>query len=74
MADGGRFKYAVSNSNISTYTLGFEFDHVMMGVYLPAVEEWSGVFVEGGWRCVEKHLIELFTLSIIFELESLDSK
>ena len=46
----------------------------MIGVYLPAIEEWSGVFVEGRWRCVEKHLIKLFTLLIIFELESLDLK
>ena len=74
LVDGAHSKYAVSDDNIPTFTLGFEFGHAMMGVYLPTMEEWEGVFVEGGWRCAEKHLIESFTLSVVFELEPLGSK
>ena len=73
LVDGTRSKHAVSDDNIPCFTLGFEFGHAMMGVYLPTMEEWDGVFVEGGWRCVERHLIESFTLSVVFELEPFDS-
>ncbi|KAM4059846.1 methyltransferase [Hirsutella rhossiliensis] len=62
-------KHAVSEDNIPVFTLGFELGHAMMGVYLPTLEEWEGVFAEGGWRCVKKHLIETLTLSVVFELE-----
>ena len=72
LLDGARSENAVSDDKIPVFTLGFEFGHAMMGVYLPTMEEWEGVFVEGGWRCVEKHLIESLTLSVVFELEPLD--
>ena len=72
LMDGARSKHAVSDDSIPIFTLGFEFGHALMGVYLPTIEEWEGVFVEGGWRCVERHLIESHTLSVIFELEPLD--
>ena len=62
-------KYAVAEDNVPIFTLGFEFGHAMMGVYLPTIEEWEGVFLEGGWRCVRRHLIETQSLSVIFELE-----
>ena len=64
-----RSKYAVTEDSVPIFTLGFEFGHAMMGVYLPTMEEWEGVFVEGGWRCVRRHLIETQSLSVIFELE-----
>lgn len=64
-----RSKHAVTEDNVPIFTLGFEFGHAMMGVYLPTIEEWEGVFVEGGWRCVRRHLIETQSLSVIFELE-----
>lgn len=66
-----RFKYAVTEDNVPIFILGFEFGHAMMGVYLPTMEEWEGVFIEGGWRCVRRHLIETQSLSVIFELEHL---
>ena len=72
LVDGSRSKHAFSDDNIPMFTLGFEFAHAMMGVYLPTMEEWEGVFVEGGWRCVGKYLIESLTLSVVFELEPLD--
>jgi hypothetical protein len=59
----------VSEDNVPIFTLGFELGHEMMGVYLPTIEEWLGVFAEGGWRCVKKHLIESLTLSVVFVLE-----
>ena len=62
-------KYAVAKDNVPIFTLGFEFGHTMMGVYLPTMEEWDGVFPEGGWRCVRRHLIETQSLSVVFELD-----
>ena len=69
LLDTARSKHAVSEDNVPIFSLGFEFGHAMMGVYLPTMEEWDGVFAEGGWRCVKKHLIETLSLSVIFELE-----
>lgn len=60
---------AVSEDNVPVFTLGFELGHEMMGVYLPTIEEWEGVFAEGGWKLVKKHLIESLTLSVVFVLE-----
>ncbi|KAL5379001.1 hypothetical protein PMIN04_007726 [Paraphaeosphaeria minitans] len=61
--------YAVKVTNVPTFTLGFEFGHAMMGVYLPTMEDWEGVFAEGGWRCRKSHLLESPSRSVIFELE-----
>lgn len=61
-------KYAVTESDMPIFTLGFEFGHAMMGVPLPSIEDWEGVFAEGGWRCVKSHHIQC-SLSVIFELE-----
>ena len=72
LLDSAHSKHAVTEDSVPVFTLGFEFGHAMMGVYLPTMEEWEGVFVEGGWRCVERHLIESLSLSVIFELEPLD--
>lgn len=69
LMNNSRSKYAVSADNVPIFTLGFEFGHAMMGVYLPTIEEWEGVFIEGGWRCVRRRLIEAPSLSVIFELE-----
>lgn len=62
-------KHSVPEENVPIFTLGFELGHAMMGVYLPTIEEWEGVFIEGGWRCLKKHLVESSYPSIIFELE-----
>jgi hypothetical protein len=68
LLDSARSKHAVTEDNVPIFTLGFEFGHAMMGVYLPTMEEWEGVFAEGGWRCVKKHPIESPYPSVIFEL------
>lgn len=69
LLDSARSKHAVTEDNVPIFTLGFEFGHAMMGVYLPTMEEWEGVFAEGGWRCVKRHPIESPYPSVIFELE-----
>ena len=69
LLDSARSKHAVTEENVPIFTLGFEFGHSMMGVYLPTIEEWEGVFADGGWRCVKRHLIDTLSLSVIFELE-----
>jgi phenylpyruvate C(3)-methyltransferase len=33
------------------FTLGFEFAHALMGVYLPDLAEWREAFAAGGWHC-----------------------
>jgi phenylpyruvate C(3)-methyltransferase len=62
-------RYAISEEDVPIFTLGFEVAHAMMGDYVPTMDEWEGVFAEGGWRCVQKHLIQPPSLSVIFELE-----
>src|SRR5262249_3518883 len=56
-------------AEVPVCTLGFEVGHAVMGVYLPTIDEWDEVFAEGGWHCLEKHLIETPAASVIFELE-----
>ena len=65
LLDNPRSKHAVTEDNMPIFTLGFEVGHAMMGVCLPTIEEWEGVFGEGGWRCVQRHLIENQSLSVI---------
>ncbi|KFG85710.1 methyltransferase MppJ [Metarhizium anisopliae] len=60
---------AVTEDTLPIFTLGFELGHEMMGVYLPTIDEWDGVFEEANWLCVRKHRIESLTLSVVFELE-----
>jgi hypothetical protein len=69
LLDGARSEHAVTEDDVPVFTLGFELGHAMMDVYLPTMDEWDGVFAEGGWRCVNKRLIESLTLSVVFELE-----
>lgn len=51
------------------FTLGFEVGHDLMGVYLPTLDEWDGVFEEAGWRCARRRVITDLTVSVVFELE-----
>ncbi|KAL8951386.1 MAG: hypothetical protein Q9222_002636 [Ikaeria aurantiellina] len=69
LLDEPKSRYAVSEDNVPVFTLGFEFGHAMMGVHLPTIEDWEGVFADGGWRCVKRHLIESLSGSVVFELE-----
>ncbi|KAI0405066.1 methyltransferase MppJ [Xylaria palmicola] len=67
---GGDPKYGVTEADVPVFTLGFEFAHSMMDVTIPSMEDWDGVFAEGGWRCVKKHLTDNRPpLWVIFELE-----
>ncbi|MFI0154258.1 phenylpyruvate C(3)-methyltransferase [Streptomyces lydicus] len=59
----------IPDRELPVFTLGFEVGHDMMGVYLPTLDEWDGVFEEGGWRCVKKHAIDSLSVSVVFELE-----
>lgn len=61
--------YSVKVPDVPTFTLGFEFGHAMMGVYLPTIEDWMGVFADGGWHCSRSHILESPSRSVIFELE-----
>jgi hypothetical protein len=56
------------DTEIPVFTLGFELGHSLMGVYVPTIEEWHGVFADGGWRCTRAYDIELLTASVVFEL------
>ncbi|KAL8789432.1 MAG: hypothetical protein Q9213_001189 [Squamulea squamosa] len=71
LLDDPQSKHAVTESNVPVFTLGFELGHAMMGVHLPTIEDWEGVFAEGGWYCVHSHLIKSLSLSVVFELEPL---
>ena len=51
------------------FTLGFEVGHALMGVYVPTMAEWSEAFAEGGWTCVTRHVSNVLTGTVIFELE-----
>ena len=64
-----RSKTTAAKDTVSIFTLGFEFAHAMMGVYTPTVEEWDSVLIEGGWRCVKKHILGHLANTVIFELE-----
>ncbi|GGS47511.1 hypothetical protein GCM10010171_48450 [Actinokineospora fastidiosa] len=60
---------AHADTDVPVFTLGFEVGHALMGVRLPTLNDWLGVFEEGGWRCAKTHLIETPAASAIFELE-----
>jgi phenylpyruvate C(3)-methyltransferase len=50
------------------FTLAFETAHDLMGVYLPTLDEWQGVFAEGGWECVNVREVHTPADSVIYEL------
>jgi len=60
------------DDDIPIFTLGFELGHDMMGVYLPTMKEWEGVFEESGWRLTREHLVTELNASVVFELEPAD--
>lgn len=71
LLDDPESRFAVTEHDVPTFTLGFELGHALMGVYLPTMEEWEGVFEEGGWQCVKSHVLKSPSHSVIFELEHL---
>jgi SAM-dependent methyltransferase len=50
------------------FNMAFEYAHDLMGVYLPTLAEWEGVFEEGGWECVKAHPVAMPTETVIYEL------
>ncbi|WP_328644439.1 methyltransferase domain-containing protein [Amycolatopsis sp. NBC_00348] len=50
------------------FTLGFETAHDLMGVDLPTLSQWDGVFAESGWRLLRARPVEVPAASVIFEL------
>lgn len=53
------------------FTPGFEVAHALMGAYLPTLEEWEGVFEDGGWRLAERRDIAVPPYSAMFVLQPL---
>jgi len=58
-----------ADTQLPVFTLGFEVGHALMGVELPTLDDWHGVFADGGWHCAATHLIDTPAASAIFELE-----
>lgn len=50
------------------FTLGFEFAHALMGVYLPDFSEWREAFAASGWRCEATQPIAAPPNGYLFEL------
>ncbi|TDZ22072.1 Phenylpyruvate C(3)-methyltransferase [Colletotrichum orbiculare MAFF 240422] len=67
-------RHAVGDDALPIFTLGFELGHALMGVKLPTVEDWEGVFEDGGWRCVEQHHVCPPSLTVLFELVPLEAE
>ncbi|KAF5497446.1 Phenylpyruvate C(3)-methyltransferase [Colletotrichum siamense] len=67
-------RHAVADDALPIFTLGFEFGHALMGVKLPTVEDWEGVFQDGGWRCIKQHHMCPPSLTVLFELVPLEAK
>jgi hypothetical protein len=61
----------VPDDDYPVFSLGFEVGHDLMGVYLPTLDEWEGVFEEGGWRLAGKRLFHLPSSGFVFELDRL---
>jgi SAM-dependent methyltransferase len=53
------------------FTLAFETAHDLMGVPLPTLADWAGVFAEAGWRCVNVSIVDTPTDSVLYELAPL---
>ncbi|KAI9168035.1 Phenylpyruvate C(3)-methyltransferase [Paramyrothecium foliicola] len=70
-SDTSRSRYAVTEDDVPTFTLGFEFGHALMDTFIPTVEDWEGVFEEAGWRCRKSHTFPP-SLCFCFVLEPLD--
>lgn len=50
------------------FTLGFEFSHALMGVYIPTFAEWQRAFAASGWTCEAVHDLAAPPNGHLFEL------
>ncbi len=64
----------VPDDRLPVFTLGFEFGHDLMGVYLPTVAEWESAFAESGWRVIRRNLIDIAVGEVVFELEPAEGR
>ncbi len=51
------------------FTLAFETAHDLMGVNVPTLDDWAGVFAEAGWRVVDMYTVDTPADSFIYALE-----
>jgi cyclopropane fatty-acyl-phospholipid synthase-like methyltransferase len=54
------------------FTLGFEFVHALMGVYVPTLAEWQRAFAASGWACEAVHELTAPPSGYLFELSEQD--
>ncbi|WP_018219260.1 class I SAM-dependent methyltransferase [Salinispora pacifica] len=57
-----------ADRDLPIFVAGFELGHDLMGISLPTVADWEGVFEEGGWRLLRTNRINLTVGEVIFEL------
>lgn len=50
------------------FTLGFEYAHALMGVYIPTFAEWQRAFAVSGWVCEAVHDLAAPPNGHLFEL------
>jgi SAM-dependent methyltransferase len=62
---------SIPDADKPVFTLAFETAHDLMGVHLPTLAEWAGVFDEGGWRCVNVRTVDTPADSVLYELAPL---
>ncbi|MBK1787879.1 class I SAM-dependent methyltransferase [Prauserella cavernicola] len=60
--------HGIADTRMPVFNLAFEVAHDLMGVYLPTLEEWEGVFAESGWKLDRARRVEVPSDSVIYEL------
>jgi SAM-dependent methyltransferase len=60
--------HGIADADKQVFTLAFETAHDLMGVYLPTLAEWRGVFADGGWTCLNARDVAVPVASVVFEL------
>ncbi|MGB0598425.1 MAG: methyltransferase domain-containing protein [Rubripirellula sp.] len=58
---------SLEKADVPIFTLGFEFTHMVMGDYVPTLNEWMELFEETEWECDACHSIGI-PYSCIFDL------
>lgn len=58
----------VPDTELPVFTLGFELGHALMGVSIPALADWEGVFDEAGWELIRTDRIDIAVGEVLFEL------
>lgn len=61
----------IPDSGKPVFTLAFETAHDLMGVTLPTLADWAGVFADGGWHCQNVYTVDTPADSVLYELAPL---